>query len=211
MPSPRAQAPPCHEPRHGLVGTPQRRGHNQKRHHLDAICLHRALPAPGGLPPSSPPVNFECPSPLFFALVDYPCLSRPWCRRAFLQGSRCRTGGHRRPSRGQSPSHTRIAHSHGHVMHGDTGPPPLVAHDRSSALPHEPRPGVCSRVLVNMCTRPWTHTHVASSFELSARSTEHHLPMSLAHRARTHTSHCHRPTRPYLASTPRRRRTLSWP
>ena len=136
------------------------------------ICPHRALPTPGGLPPSSPPVNFECPSPLFFALVDYPCMSWPWCRRAFLQGSRCHTGGHRWPSRDQSPSHTRIAHSHGHVMLGDTGPLPLVAHDCSSALPHEPRPGVCSRVLVNMCTHPWTHTHVASSFELSAKHTQ---------------------------------------
>ena len=165
-------------------------------------------------------------------------------------------------------------------MHGDTGPLPLVAHDRSSALPQEPHLGVCSRVLVNMCTRPWTHTHVASSFELSAkhaqdrtrvpthrpphlnsrhtvareparsaarprydhapvssslaklhplgpsmaclharltcrtdlaahghhtaRSTAHHLPMSLAHRAGTHTSHCHRLTRPCLDSTPHR-------
>ena len=54
-------------------------------------------------------------------------------------------------------------------MHDDTGLPLLVAHDRSSTLPHEPRPGVCSRVLVNMCTHPWTHTHVAISFELSAK------------------------------------------
>jgi hypothetical protein len=114
-----------------------------------------------------PPVSTSDPKHPPFAMFVYLCLSRLSCQRVSLQG--CHTAPV--ATHGQAPSRTRIAHSLTHIMHGDTGLPALVTHDRGSMTPHKTRP---------FCER---HYHV---FSASCRCScnESTKPLSTLHTSR---------------------------